>query len=116
MMESRTTPTHASAPSRSVAELLSETASHTEAVVRGEIRLAVMRVQEQVASKARRVMLFSVSGVLGLLALILLLVAAVLLLGQWMAAWLATAIVGLGVTLAAGIVLAFAGREPEGST
>lgn len=116
MMESRTTPAHATSSSRSVTDLLSETASHTEAVVRGEIRLAVMRVQEQVTSKARRVMLLGVSGVLGLLALILLLVAAVLLVAQWVAAWLAAAIVGLAVILVAGIVVAVAGHEPERST
>lgn len=92
--------------SRSVTDLLQETASHTENVVRGEIRLAVVKVQEHVTATTRRAVFKIVGGVLGFVAFVVLLVAATLRLTFWFAPWLATAIVGLLVALIAlGLVL-----------
>ncbi len=116
MMEQQANSRDATSMSRSVAELLQETASHTENVVRGEIRLAVLRVQEKLALQARHVVLLAVSGVLGVLAVTLLLVAAVLLLHRWLDAWVATAIVGLSTAAAAVILGARSDRSHERSS
>lgn len=105
--------TPSATPTRSVTDLLQDTASHTENVVRGEIRLAVVRVQEQITSKTKRIVYMAIGGVLGLLALVLLLVASVLLLNTWLDAWLATAIVGVAVAVVATIV-AFLPTGPNG--
>lgn len=113
MMQHPLDSTSAAPSTRSVTDLLQDTASHTENVVRGEIRLAVVRVQEQITSKTKRIAYLAIGGVLGLLALVLLLVASVLLLDIWLAAWVATAIVGLVVAAAAGIV-AFLPTGPNG--
>ncbi len=96
----------ATAPSRSVTDLLQDTASHTENVVRGEIRLAVMRVQEQAASKVKQLTFAVIGGVLGLVGLVMLLVASVLLLNTRLDAWVSTAIVG-GVVVVLAAIVAF---------
>jgi uncharacterized membrane protein YqjE len=103
----------AAMPTRSVTDLLQDTASHTENVVRGEIRLAVVRAQEQITSKIKQIALFAIGGVLGVFALVLLLVASVLLLYSWFEAWKAAAIVGVVVALAAAGV-AYLATKPMG--
>lgn len=99
-------PVSATTPGRSVTDLLQDTASHTENVVRGEIRLAVMKVQEQATAKGKKLVFAAVGAVLGLVALVMLLVASVLLLNTWLDAWVSTAIVG-GVVAAVAAIIAF---------
>lgn len=97
-------PVPATAPGRSVTDLLQDTASHTENVVRGEIRLAVMKVQEQATAKGKQLVFAVIGAVLGLVAMVMLLVASVLLLNTWLDAWVSTAIVGGVVAVIAAIV------------
>lgn len=91
---------------RSVTDLLQDTAAHTENVVRGEIRLAVVRVQDQLTSRARQAVFMLLGGVMGLTAFVVLLVAGIMRLSQEMEPWLATGIAGLFVaTIATLLVL-----------
>lgn len=95
---------------RTVTDLLQDTATHTENVVRGEIRLAVLRVQENLTAKVSRVALIAVSGVLGLVAFVVLLVAGIMRLSQVVEPWLATAIAGAAVALLALLFMMLSGR------
>ena len=102
-------------PTRSVTDLLQDTASHTENVVRGEIKLAVVRAQEKITSNVEQIALFAIGGVLGIFALALLLVASIMLLYNWFEAWKSTAIVGVVVALAAAAVASVA-TKPTGDS
>ncbi len=113
-MNRRLDSTAAAHPSRSVTDLLQDTATHTENVVRGEIRLAVVRVQDQVSAKARRIAFLMAAGVLGLVALVMLLVAATMRLSYAMETWLATMIVGVVVAVVA-LVLALLPTRANGA-
>ncbi len=92
-------------PSRSVAEVLQSTAALTENVVRGEIRLAVVRVQEQLLAQTRRVVMTLVAAVLGLVAFVILLVGGILRLSYHFDMWLVT--LGAGVIVAALALIVF---------
>lgn len=105
MIDSRLTSTVSGNSSRSVTDLLQDTATHTENVVRGEIRLAVVRVQDQVSVQLKRAMFVVVGGALGLVALVALLVAGIMWLSSFMESWLATAIVGAVVGIGAAALL-----------
>jgi uncharacterized membrane protein len=100
MIERRLDSASSDTPMRSVAEVLQSTAALTENVVRGEIRLAVVRVQDQLMAQARRVVFLAMSAVLGLVAFIVLLVAGIMRLSYEADMWLVT----LGAGLLVGVV------------
>jgi uncharacterized membrane protein YqjE len=110
MMQRGLDPTTELHRSRSVTDLLQDTATHTENVVRGEIRLAVVKVQEQVAAKAKRAALLVGGSLLGFVAFVVLVVAGIQRLAEEMAPWLATALGGLFVLVFALVVLFAASR------
>ncbi len=91
--------------SRSVTDLLQDTATHTENVVRGEIRLAVVKLQDQVTVKAKQALFMLAGGVLGFVAFVVLLVAGIMRLSYEVDPWLATAIAGLLVAIAAVVLV-----------
>ncbi len=110
MIDRRLDVTAPAPPSRSVTDLLQDTATHTENVVRGEIRLAVVRAQDQLSSQARRASFVIIGGALGLVASTVLLVAAIMRLSLLMAPWLATTIVGALVAVVAVVLVMLPSR------
>ncbi len=107
----------AAAPSaRSVGELLQDTATHTENVVRGEIRLAIVRVQDELAARVRQITFALLGGVIGGVAFIVLLIASIMKLSELVAPWLATTIVGLATAVVAGVLLLLSSRQTGTTT
>lgn len=111
MTDRQPTSIAANPSARSVSELLQDTATHTENVVRGEIRLAIVRVRDEVSARVRQITFALSGGVLGGVAFLVLLVAAILKLSEFVAPWLATAIVGLGTAVLAGGLLLVSSRQ-----
>jgi hypothetical protein len=116
MIERQLESTASALSPRSVTDLLQDTATHTENVVRGEIRLAVLRVQENLTSKVSRVAFVAVSGVLALVAFVVLLVAGIMRLSYVVEPWLATAIGGAVVGVVALLFLLLSSRNAGASS
>lgn len=115
MIERRSDTVVTAAPSRSVAEVLQDTAALTENVVRGEIRLAVVRVQDQLLAQAKRVVLLAVSGVLGVLAFVALMVTVIVRLSYQVDVWIATLIAGLLAAVSAALFFFLSRSDGAGS-
>lgn len=91
--------------SRTVTELLHDTASHAENVVRGEVRLALLRVHEVAERSATRYARQSIGWLVALAGAVMLMVAAVQWLSMHMPSWMATALVG-AIVCVIGFVIA----------
>lgn len=98
---SRTAPGSA----RTVTALLHDTASHAENVVRGEIRLALLRVHEVAERSATRYARQSIGWLVALAGAVMLMMAAVQWLSLHMPNWMATALVGAIATII-GVIIA----------
>jgi len=116
MIDRQPVSTAAGPTSRSVGELLQDTATHTENVVRGEIRLAIVRVKDEVTVRIRQIVFAVIGGALGGVALIILLIAGIQKLSEVVEPWLATAIVGLGTGLVAGGMMLLSSRHTGRTT
>lgn len=98
------------ASERSIADQLKEAAASTEIIIRGEARLALLRMENRLSARATQFTLWGVAAVLSLAALGLLLIAAVALLTVWLPLWFAAATVSLS-TAAVAAVLARVGAS-----
>lgn len=92
---------------RSVTELLRDSALHGQAVMRGEVRLAVAEVQDELRSGTRRVALLGAAYATALFAATLALVAGIVALAGVLAPWLAI-LIGAVVVASASVVLGLA--------
>lgn len=95
--------------SRTVTALLHDTAGHAENVIRGEIRLALLRMHDTIDKSVARYGRQLAGYMLALVGMVMLVVAAVQWLSLRMPLWMATASVGVVVV----IVGAFVTRAPN---
>src|SRR5919202_2155551 len=101
---------------RSAAELLKELSDKTSTLVRQEIRLAQLEVQEKGKHAAAGAGMFGASGVLGLYALGALVAAAILGLATAVDGWLAALIVAAALGAIAGIVALTGKKQVDAAT
>jgi uncharacterized membrane protein YqjE len=93
-----------------VGELVQELSQHTAAMVRQEMRLAQVELQEKGKRAGVGAGMFGGAGIVALYGVGALIAAAIVLLGTAIEPWLAALIVG-GVVLAVAGVLALLGRK-----
>ena len=89
----------------SIGELVSRLASDTSALVRQEVRLAKTEFGQKAAQVGKVLGLVALGGAVAYAGVLAIVAALIILLGQYMAAWLAALIVG-AVILGAGYFLA----------
>jgi len=90
---------------RPFSRIFQEIVGHVSEIIRSEIRLARAEVREDVTYIAKASVFLVMGSVLGLYALGFILLAVVYALGAVVAAWLAAAIVGIGIGIVAAIFL-----------
>jgi uncharacterized membrane protein YqjE len=93
---------------RSIAALLSDIVGDVQQIIRAEVRLAKVEVREELGKAKRAIAFLSIAGVIGLLALAFLLLAAVYALATVWPAWAAALAVSVGAALV-GALLFFSG-------
>jgi len=89
----------------SLGELVSRLASDTSALVRQEVRLAKAELGQKAAQVGKVLGLVALGGAIAYAGVLAIVAALIILLGQYVATWLAALIVG-AVILAAGFILA----------
>ncbi|GAB2515266.1 phage holin family protein [Lysobacter humi (ex Lee et al. 2017)] len=107
---SATAPSSSSTADASVGTLLKELAHEVPALLRNELALARSEMREHMSEVQKATGSIATGGAVALAGLVIVLMAAVYLLSEVMAPWLAALIVG-GIALAAGYMLVTAGRE-----
>lgn len=95
---------------RSVAELLGDLADETGTLVRQEVRLATTEMTDKAKFAAKQAAVMAGGGLLGVLALLTLLAALVLGIGQFVALWASALIVGIVLAIVA-VALSVVGLE-----
>ncbi len=95
---------------RTVAELIGDLAQETGTLVRQEVRLATTEMTDKAKFAARQAAMMAGGGLLGVLALLTLLAALVLGIGELVALWAAALIVGIVLAVTA-VALAVVGLE-----
>jgi len=98
---------------RSVSELVQQLTSQTGELVRSELRLAQLEMQEKGKRVGVGAGLFGGAGVVALYGVGFLLAAAVMLLATTLEPWIAAAIVGAALLLLAGVLALTGKREIE---
>jgi uncharacterized membrane protein YqjE len=93
-----------------VGELLKRAAEQTSRLAREEVRLAQLEMQEKVKHAGIGIGMFGAAGVVALFGAAVLVAAVVLALATALEPWLASAVVGIVLLLAAGIV-GLAGKQ-----
>ena len=92
---------------RPITAVLKDIVGNLQHIIRAEIRLAQTEVRDEASKVARAGLLMAVGGLLGLMALGFILLAAVFLLAKVVALWLATTIVAVAVgAVGAGLMVA----------
>jgi len=95
---------------RTVAELIGDLAQETGTLVRQEVRLATTEMTDKAKFAARQAAVMASGGLLGVLALLTLLAALVLGIGEFVALWAAALTVGVVLAITA-VALAVIGLE-----
>ncbi|MDQ3677202.1 MAG: phage holin family protein [Actinomycetota bacterium] len=95
---------------RSISDLLQRLSQQTQTLVRDEIRLALLELQDKGKRAGLGAGLFGASGLIALFGVATLIAAAVLLLATAIEAWLAALIVAVALLGAAGL-LALGGKK-----
>jgi hypothetical protein len=95
---------------RTVAELVGDLAQETGTLVRQEVRLATTEMTDKAKFAARQAAVMAGGGLLGVLALLTLLAALVLGIGEFVALWAAALIVGIVLAITA-VAVAVVGLE-----
>ena len=95
---------------RTVAELIGDLAQETGTLVRQEVRLATTEMTDKAKFAAKQGAMMAAGGALGVIALLTLLAALVLGIGEFIALWASALIVGIGIAVVA-IGLAVAGLQ-----
>lgn len=101
---------HEDVDERSVSELLQRLSQQTQTLVRDEIRLALLELQDKGKRAGIGAGLFGASGLVALFGVATLIAAIVLLLATALEAWLAALIVAVGLLTIAGL-LALGGKQ-----
>jgi cytochrome c biogenesis protein CcdA len=86
---------------RTVAELLGDLAQETGTLVRQEVRLATTEMTDKAKFAAKQGALMASGAMVGVLALLTLLAALVLGIGEFIALWASALIVGIGLAIVA---------------
>src|SRR6476620_9248875 len=81
---------------RPIASVLKDIAGNLQQIIRAEVRLAQVEVQEEIAKAGRASVLVAVGGVFAVMALAFGLLGAVYLLATVLAPWLAALVVAVG--------------------
>jgi uncharacterized membrane protein YqjE len=82
---------------RSIGELFSQLANESTSLVRQEIQLAKVELGQKAAQVGKQVGLVALGGAVAYAGLLALIAALILLLSQYITAWLAALIIGLAV-------------------
>lgn len=90
---------------RSIPDLIGDVIGNAEALIRGEIRLAKAEIKEELTEAGKAAAMLAVGGVLAVLGLGFLLLAAVYGLSLIMPSWAAALIVGVTVGVIGGILV-----------
>jgi xanthine/uracil permease len=80
---------------RSIGELFSHLANETTSLVRQEVQLAKVELGQKAAQVGRQVGLVALGGAVAYAGLLAVIAALILLLGQYISAWLAALIIGV---------------------
>jgi len=95
---------------RSIADIVKDTLSNVQDIIRSEVQLAKIEIKEEASKASAAGVMFAAAAVTGLLGLAFCCLCVVYALTLVMPAWAAALIVGVGLFIIAGIALSI-GRE-----